>query len=243
MNRIASLCQVLLLGGIAALLGACQHLVFERAPEARQVLSEQRPSGCQGDSCPLVNIDTLQFAGEPVLEHLIDERLRRLAVDTPQARLPDSLAEHQAEFLKNAEPGWASYLQAKLRERHGDLLVIELSSYRYTGGAHGQPGRGFINYDHRRDRELRLQDVLVPGQEGRFWRVARQAHQRWLAENGHDGEFAARWPFRQTPHIALLADGVLLKYDVYSIAPYSSGHPELFIAREQLAGILKADYR
>jgi hypothetical protein len=31
----------------------------------------------------------------------------------------------------------ACYLQAKVREQHDDLVIIELSSYLDTGGAHG----------------------------------------------------------------------------------------------------------
>ncbi|MCW3147342.1 RsiV family protein [Stutzerimonas stutzeri] len=244
MNSPVSIRKFIMLSGFAMLLSACQHFSAEHPIEVRQNLTEQRPTGCTGESCPLVNIDTLDFADEPQLNRLIDARLRQMTVNGPDERLPESLAGYEAEFLRNAEPGWASYLQAKLREQHGNTLVVELSSYLYTGGAHGMPGRGFINYDRERDRELRLDDVLIPGQEGNFWRVARQAHQRWLAENGHaqDPRFIDSWPFQQTANIALLKDSVLLKYDVYSIAPYSSGHPELFIPHEQLEGILKAKY-
>jgi hypothetical protein len=154
------------------------------------------------------------------------------------------LQSYQQRFLSTAEPGWSSYLQAKLRDQHRNILVVELSSYLYVGGAHGMPGRGFINYDSKRDRELRLEDLLIPGQEGNFWRTARQAHQRWLVENEHDQDaaFLEFWPFQQTANVALLKDSVLLKYDVYSIAPYSSGHPELFIPNEQLKGIVKAKH-
>jgi hypothetical protein len=244
MNRTAFIRTLILLSSLVVLLSGCQHLASERPVEVRQNLTEQRPQGCQGEDCPLVNIDTLTFTDEPELNNLIDARLRRMTINGPDDRLPDSLKGYQQQFLRTAEPGWSSYLQAKLREQHGDILVVELSSYLYVGGAHGMPGRGFINYDREADRELRLEDLLIPGQEGNFWRVARQAHQRWLVENGHaqDAEFVDFWPFQQTANIALLKDSVLLKYDVYSIAPYSSGHPELFIPHEQLEGILKPEY-
>ncbi|RRV71197.1 DUF3298 domain-containing protein [Stutzerimonas stutzeri] len=244
MYSIASIRHLILLGSLLLLLGGCQHLGAERPVEVRQIVTEHRPQGCEGDSCPLVNIDTLTFADEPELNRLIDARLRRMTINGPDDRLPASLQDYQQRFLSTAEPGWSSYLQAKLREQHGDILVVEFSSYLYVGGAHGMPGRGFINYDRELNRELRLEDLLIPGQEGNFWRVARQAHQRWLVENEHDqdAEFVEFWPFQQTPHIALLKDQVLLKYDVYSIAPYSSGHPELLIPHEQLKGILKAEY-
>ena len=186
---------------LSLLLGACQHFRGEPPVEVRQVISEQRPTGCaeQDERCPLVNIDTQLFADEPALNALIDARLRKMTVNSPDAEVPATLEGYQQAFLRNAEPGWSSYLQSKLIDQHGSLLVIELSSYLYTGGAHGMPGRGFINYDREQDRELGLADVL-------------------------------------------LRDKVLLKYDVYSIAPYSSGHPELEIPYTELRAIVKPEY-
>lgn len=238
--------NIVTLTATALLLSACQHFGGAPAVEIRQVVSEQRPAGCpeQDESCPLVNIDTEHFINEPVLNSLIDERLRRMTMFGPESQMPATLESYQEIFLRDAEPHWSSYLQAKLRERHGDILVVELSSYLFTGGAHGMPGRGFINFDREQNRELRLNDILLPGQAGNFWRVARQAHQRWLVENEHaqDAQFIEFWPFQQTAHIAMLKNSILLKYDVYSIAPYSSGHPELTIPHDQLKSIVRPEY-
>src|SRR5690606_37899769 len=126
----------------------------------------------------------------------------------------------------------------------GNILVIELSSYLFTGGAHGMPGRGFINFDREQNRELRLEDILLRGQAGNFWRAARQAHQRWLAANelDQDAGFIEFWPSRQTAHTALLKNSILLKYGVYSIAPYSGGHPERSIPHAELKGVVRPEY-
>ena len=239
-----SLRNALPLLALSLLLGGCQHLVTERPAPVRHVVDEQRPSGCpaQDERCPLVNIDTQVFANEPALNALIDQRLRQMTRNTPDAQVPATLVDYREEFLREARPGWSSYLQAKLIDQHDALLVVELSSYLYTGGAHGMPGRGFINYDREQKRGLALADVLLPGKEGAFWRAAADTHRRWLAANGHDAEFARQWPFQRTANIALLRDKVMLKYDVYSIAPYSSGHPLLEIPYGELTDVLKPAY-
>lgn len=244
MKSVTSVHKALFFTALSLLLGACQHITGKTPLDVRQVISEQRATDCpeQDDDCPLVNIDTEHFANEPALNALIDERLRKMTVNSPDAKIPASLEAYQREFLHKAERGWSSYLQAKLRDQYGPLLVVELSSYLYTGGAHGMPGRGFINYDREQDRELKLADVLLPGKEGAFWRVAAKAHQRWLLANQHDTAFSQQWPFQQTANVALLSDTVLLKYDVYSIAPYSGGHPELSIPYAELSAILKPEY-
>ncbi|MGH8465012.1 MAG: RsiV family protein, partial [Pseudomonas sp.] len=131
----------------------------------------------------------------------------------------------------------------KVREQHDGLVIIELSSYLDTGGAHGMPGRGFINYSRQQDKVLTLQDMLVPGQEATFWKTAEEAHKGWLISTGmdKDAEFVKTWPFRQTPHIALTYGAVILKYEVYAIAPYSMGHIELKIPYPRLNGVIKPE--
>lgn len=61
MNRTASIRTLILLSSLVVLLSGCQHLASERPVEVRQNLTEQRPQGCQGEDCPLVNIDTLKI--------------------------------------------------------------------------------------------------------------------------------------------------------------------------------------
>ena len=137
-----------------------------------------------------------------------------------------------------------SYLQSKVLQQHGRLAVIELSSYRFTGGAHGIPGRAYLNYDRDKGRLLSLDDLLLPNGEIAFWQQAELAYQAWLKANGldQDLQYQAEWPFVRTANVALLRDSVMLKYEVGRIAPYASGHPELRIPYSRLNGILKSIY-
>lgn len=227
------------------LLAACQFLGGQSEPPAPQRIAwEQRPDICQRERCSLVNVDTLKFADEPRLNPQIEQALLAMTREDADRPLPASLRARGDELLRQQPEGWETWLQAKLIDRHGDLLVIELSSYLNRGGAHGMPGRGFINYSRSQQRALQLGDLLLPGQEAAFWQAASEAHQRWFqAQQIEDpAEFRRIWPFQPTPNIALLHDKVLLKYDVYALAPYSMGHPSLEIPYSRLAGILKPEY-
>ena len=229
---------------IALTLGACQS-VFQPAVQKPLAFandaSEQVKSGCTGQDCPLVNIDTVHFAKEPKLDALTEQRLLEMTGANP---LPTSLETYREQFLKTAAPNNNMYLQAKVREQHDGLVIVELSSYLDTGGAHGMPGRGFINYSRSQQKDVTLQDMLLPGQEQAFWGAAKVAHNNWLISShyGSDPEFVKNWPVQKTPHVALLKDNVVLKYDVYSIAPYSEGHVELKIPYSRLNGILKPEW-
>lgn len=234
---------------IAALLwlSACQTLfgpgMGDPLPYDRQT-DERTTPGCQGEKCPLVNIDTIQFPDVPALNPIITRQLLELTRENNQTPLPASLQAYQQQFLRTAQPGWTSYLQANVREQHDGLIIIELSSYLYTGGAHGMPGRGFINWDRRQNKVLTLQDILLPGQEPAFWEQARQIHQQWLRAQqvDQDASFLENWPFQQTRNFAIDYGSITLKYDAYAIAPYAYGHPELKIPYPRLNGIVRPNY-
>ena len=227
------------------LLGACQFLGGQSERLAPQRISwEQHAEGCQGERCSLVNVDTLQFAEQPALNALIERALLAMTVEEAESPLPASLREYSRTQLQREPHKQETWLQAKLIDQHDDLLVIELSSYLYRGGAHGMPGRAFINYSISRQRALPLAELLQPGQEAAFWEAASEAHQRWFKAQQIDDpqEFRRIWPFQPTANIALLRDKVLLKYDVYAIAPYSMGHPTLEIPYRRLRNILRPEY-
>ena len=231
---------------IALTLGACQSLFQPnyRVPlEVTRDTSEQLKPGCTSADCPLVNIDTLRFPGEPALDGIVEKRLLQMTRTSPDAPVAPTLAAYRDEFLRTAPPRNSSYLQAKVREQHDGLVIIEFASYLDTGGAHGTPGRGFVNYSRQQHKVLTLSDMLLPGQEEAFWKAAQVAHNSWLISTRLDQEpeFLKAWPFKQTPNVALTTAGVMLKYDVTTIAPYALGHVELKIPYSRLGGILKPE--
>lgn len=241
-----SFLRITSLACLALTLGACQSLF---TPNLNTPLDSQRDAselikpGCSAADCPLVNIDTLHFADEPNLDNLIEKSLLQMAAIPPGAPMPLTLKAYETQFLQSAPPHTNSYLQAKVREQHDGLVIIELSSFLENGSEHGMPGRGFINYSREQHRALTLQDMLLPGQEEAFWLTAQQAHKEWLINSrmAQDPQFVKTWQFRKTPNIALTYGGVILKYGVETIAPYAMGHVELKISYLQLNGILKPE--
>ncbi|WP_394560605.1 DUF3298 domain-containing protein [Aquipseudomonas alcaligenes] len=233
---------------LTLLLSGCQAMLLAAKPESGLATSRQawehRAPGCAAKDCALVNIDLQTLNELPELNARIEQELLKLTIELPGDPPPASLELYEKEFLASAQPGWMSYLQAKVLEQHDRLVVIELSSYRFTGGAHGIPGRAYLNYDREKGRLLSQDDLLLPDGETAFWQQAELAYQAWLKTNGldQDLEYQANWPFVRTANVALLRDSVMLKYEVGRIAPYTSGHPDLRIPYSRLNGILKPIY-
>jgi len=238
-----SLLKIASVACIALTLGACQSLFQPsyRAPlEATRDTSEQSKPGCTSADCPLVNIDTVHFAKEPKLDALTEQRLLEMTGANP---LPTSLETYREQFLKTAAPNNNMYLQAKVREQHDGLVIIELSSYLDQGATHGEPGRAFINYSRQQQKALTLTDMLLPGKQDAFWKAGQVAHNSWLISTrlSLEPEFVKTYPFQKTPNVALTSSGVVLKYPTNTIAPYALGHVELQIPYSRLEGIIKPE--
>ncbi|WP_339532250.1 RsiV family protein [Pseudomonas mucidolens] len=241
-----SLLKIASVACIALTLGACQSLFQPsyRAPlDVTRDASEQTQAGCATADCPLVNIDTVHFAQEPKLDALIEQRLLEMTRTTPGAPLPATLNAYREKFLRESGPRNSMYLQAKVREQHDGLVIIELSSYLDQGGAHGEPGRGFINYSRQQQKALSLTDMLLPGKEEAFWKAGLVAHNSWLISTrlSLEPDYVKAWPFQKTPNVALTSSGVVLKYPTTTIAPYALGHVELQIPYSRLEGIIKPE--
>lgn len=239
-----SLSKLTALAVLAMSLGACQSLFqpsYDKPLPAQRDAWEHLQPGCQSPDCPLVNIDVVRFPDEPALDAAIQQRVLKLTGVQPT---PANLQVFEQQFLANAAPRHATYLQAKVREQHDGLVIIELSSYLDQGDAHGAPGRGFINYSREQHKVLSLNDMLVPGQEAAFWMAAQEAHRGWLISTklDKDAGFAAQWPFQKTDNIALTQRAVVLKYNVTTIAPYALGHIELAIPYARLSGVVKPEW-
>lgn len=241
-----SLLKIASVACIALTLGACQSLFqpsYLKPLDTKPDASEQIKPGCNSPDCPLVNIDTVHFPGEPQLDAIIEQRLLQMTRTTPGASVPPSLNAYRDKFLRESPDRNSMYLQAKVREQHDGLVIIEVSSYLDTGAAHGEPGRGFINYSRLQHKELSLADMLLPGQKQAFWNTAKVAHNSWLinSQMDRDPEFVKSWPFQKTPNVALTSAGVVLKYNVTTIAPYALGLIEMTIPYARLTGVLKPD--
>lgn len=208
---------------------------------------ERKAPGCEGQ-CPTIKVDSLVFPGHPKLTRWVDEALAQMTTlwQDPAPNYTD-LAGFENYFWRTAAPVDSAVLAANTRYRSQGLTVVELNTWQYiTGASHGISSTRFINWDNRNDSPITLRNILVPGQETAYDAALRQAHAAWLAQHPDAQvdrqQFARIWPFQATDNFALTDTGLVVKYDAYAIAPYSSGQPEFVIPYAALQGIIKPAY-
>ncbi|MBP5979270.1 MAG: DUF3298 domain-containing protein [Halomonas sp.] len=242
----------------ALLLSGCQSAetdMSNTSPLVYQPLEKQYVSPeCQGEHCSTVQISALTFPDAPTLTDELRARLLTLAIgitdgtETP-AQDWDSYAQDffvRADEDRNMLPQFMAseaQLEASIYAQHDDILVLELTSYVYHAGqAHGLPSTTFMVIDERQQSVVNLNDMLISGQQAAFQEALTQAHKRWLAELGYDDEYAKSWPLGENHNVAPLEDRWVVKYNVYEIAPYAAGQPELTIPVESLQNVAKPRY-
>ena len=211
---------------------------------------EKTDEQCQGDGCPKVDLAWVTFENQPTLNEAITTQLAGMLVQnqgsTPHdgtiESLVDAFLADASDMAMASKQGWELNATIKRQTRRGDLLTLRMDSYEYTGGAHGQPGVQYFHWDLARKQKLALADLLEPGKQQAFWELARNQHQQWLDKEKLDQTFRDSWPFDRTDNVYFGKDGLVLHYNVYHIAPYAMGQPELTIPYEKLDGIVRDKY-
>lgn len=210
-----------------------------------QPLAEQKVKpGCKGE-CPTLQVDSLIFPGNKPLTDYVDQQLAQMAqLNNENSSSYANVEDFTKNYWQLAGPRDEAIIYAKPRYRNKDLTVVELGFFHYsTGAAHGSSQIQLINWDNKQKKPLHFTDIIKSRQTQAFNKRLQQAYQQWLqkqdlGEQSPD-QYQRVWPFQPSENIGLTDAGVLVKYNSYEIAPYSSGQPELLIPYPQLQDVLE----
>lgn len=213
---------------------------------ARTITIVRTKPDCSSADCPSIKVKRLSFIGRDRFNNFLDQTMASMAeVDASNNAAFRSLAEFATYFWKISKPGYQVVLEASVRRGDEDLVVVQIDSYIFTGGAHGLSTTQYINWLPQTDKILTLENMLLPKKMTAFEQALKKQHAIWLTTNPQAIENPAAynklWPFVPTDNAALLADGLAVTYDPYSIAPYSFGRPTITIPYTELVGILRPE--
>lgn len=232
--------------GLICLLAACSP----KEPDSKSAATTAQPTlralpvqvelkqqDC-GDGCASYSAKWLRFPEAPQL----DEAVLKDQGVAWQGGVEASLQFAARDFMSDAERRWESLLSLTQRPSAlPGLVVLEATNYSYTGGAHGQDVLSFYNWDARQGKLVGLRDWLLPGQGKALWARVQQAHAQW-AERGKPNMIESGWPFVRSENMALLSDGLAIRYNAYEIGPHSEGAPLLRVPYASLRGIFRPEW-
>ncbi|MFC1393558.1 RsiV family protein [Acinetobacter junii] len=224
---------------------------------------------CNGNTCPDFTVERLQ-SNFPFIDQLLDQEiLDQLSkmleiVDADQASSTAQGSEQtnhldvQAQQYANAFIKIDEELKAlssshqislmikpKILQSKGTLATVVLNSSSYLGGAHGSTAQRYYNFDLKNQKQVQLNDLLLPKQKAKLDKLAHEAFKRWVIDSklaNTADEYEQAWPFQVTDNYFLGEQGLILQYGEYEIGPYVVGLPRLVIPFDQLQGVLKPEY-
>lgn len=224
---------------------------------------------CNGNTCPDFTVERLQ-SNFPFIDQLLDQEiLDQLSkmleiVDADQASSTAQGSEQtnhldvQAQQYANAFIKIDEELKAlssshqislmikpKILQSKGTLATVVLNSSSYLGGAHGSTAQRYYNFDLKNQKQVQLNDLLLPKQKAKLDKLAHEAFKTWVIDSklaNTADEYEQAWPFQVTDNYFLGEQGLILQYGEYEIGPYVVGLPRLVIPFDQLQDVLKPQY-
>ncbi|WP_034042676.1 DUF3298 and DUF4163 domain-containing protein [Wocania ichthyoenteri] len=123
---------------------------------------------------------------------------------------------------------WEAQIDGEVILKTQDIISVSLTSYTNTGGAHGNLNISFLNFDASTGKIID-NDKLFTDIEG-FKTIVKKYFD--ASAEGKDLLFDSE-NFQLPENIGFSDDGVILLYNTYEIAPYSTGIIEFSIPIEE----------
>ena len=254
LRLITSLGGGLLLGALSlsahagSLISHTEYLEYELPQKIEEKCAAR-------DNCPEIEVKYLK-TNHPWINKLTNERINHLVVNSKPTESAPITKKSSPADVKAAIDGFVNSQFADLPEDSvfvynlmvtpeylghvNDFELFEISSYVYTGGAHGMPYSEYLVFDQQSKKQIQLADMLQPNKKPRFKALAYDAYKNWVKTVDEDVvSYEKSWPFTLSDNVTLTDKGVDIRYQHYSISPYAYGMPVLSIPYEKLGGIIK----
>ncbi|MEL1602511.1 RsiV family protein, partial [Acinetobacter baumannii] len=136
-------------------------------------------------------------------------------------------------------------VKPKIIQSQGKVVTVVVNSSSYLGGAHGSAAQQYYNFDLKKEKLVKLEDLLRPEKKAALEKLAHEAFKAWVTDSklaNSVSEYEQAWPFKLTENFLLGDQGLILQYGEYEIGPYVVGLPRLVIPYGQLQDVLKEEY-
>jgi hypothetical protein len=217
--------------------------ISKLGPQYRVLSKTLTKPDCAGENCPSMTFKRLDFEAYPRFNaFLVRSQLEIALMDVGHDKKFQSLGDLANAFWQTAEDRYELVLSADVVRDTSSIVVTELHSYVYAGGAHGMSTAMYINWSPALDQIFTLNDFVLPGRMKAFEEALKKQHAQWLKDNefaqADPSAYLETWPFQFSDNAALMQDGIAVTFGHYILGPYALGMPTILIPFSELKGIL-----
>ncbi|HLV13650.1 MAG TPA: DUF3298 and DUF4163 domain-containing protein [Xanthomarina sp.] len=197
----------------------------------------------------LVEINIPEASGTDVASAAINKAIDELIIsslgsDELESAAPKTVSESidsfNAEFNRfkadfpDSVMAWEAQIDGEVMYQSSDVISISITTYINTGGAHGSLNIRFLNFNAQTGAPLRNEDLFED-----YLGFTDMAKTYFYEEIADKRELYFEPDTFQLPeNIGLTEDGVILLFNTYEIAPYSTGITEIHIPWSELQSVL-----
>lgn len=184
-------------------------------------------------------------------KHPQAENLNRFVSDSLLGNMGAAMSQFISDYQSAAELGgivdvFESSNICYIRHNDYGLLGLEYKQESYTGGAHGNYGSRFVNFDLRTSKIIELKDIVSPRQMAGLTKLVEQVLRRHygIRQDQSLGDFGFSLKNNQfylTNNFYLNAEGIGFFYNIYEIGPYAIGSQDLFVPYKDAKAFLQKE--
>ena len=151
--------------------------------------------------------------------------------DDGEARKPEELVKNFLEDYQETasdfpeyELPWEATVIGKVAYRSPEIISIKFNTDMFTGGAHGYRSTNYLNFDPATGEKLNSEAIFTSEFIDFVEKDFRQKQDIPLDSNiNSTGMFFENDSFHLPANIGFTQEEIILHYNAYEIAPYSSG--------------------
>lgn len=191
-------------------------------------------------ACIVAKIKYPIFPGQKVLNDTISQHL--LLQFGIADKSGNSLQQLADQYLK-AGKDFKLNISTDVIRQDSSILLIQLSGYRFSGGAKGYYLTNFINWNTKAKKKIALEDILVDGYQKELNIIGEKIFRKEekLSDSTSlkpaylfkDGKFSLNNTFLITPI------GIRFLYNQNEIKPYPAAETNLLIPYSQIKSLLR----
>ncbi len=207
---------------------------------------------CEGETvkCITAVVQYIAVKGnQPIAHQAINTNIEKATkgnASTIEASLDSFMIEARNFFeeFPDVPAGYGLEIEQSVLLNTPTVLTIEAFHYAFTGGAHGNYGTVYYNFDATTGQLIHLEDILVTGYEAPLKVIAEPIFKKNYLEAGMTnysevGFYFENDVFKLTKNFAMTKEGLKFLYNPYEVAPYALGQQEIIIPYTDLTELIK----
>jgi hypothetical protein len=245
-----------------ALLFSCGQRTTETAavPTVSYTIKDfkaESEGGCASDTIPCASYEVSypEFSGlDSAVVKKINHKIDSVVTEGYSEGLPQTFRETAPVFIEqyesykaeteSPEQGWSFHAAVKVEILSDTLITLSVTRDEYTGGAHPNASKIYLNIDPENGGSVTLDNTLKPGFRDVLTSAGEKAFRkaRELSDTASLQANYFEFPdnrFQLNKNYGFMKDGIVFFYNSYEVAPYAAGPTEILIPYQAIKDWLK----